>query len=233
MNNLSIVLCSYNEALNIYPTLIKLTNKKFIKEIIIIDDNSTDGTIDLVNKFNEPKIKLIVRKKETGFASAFIKGINLSSADYILRFDIDMYDNIEFFLKHFLSIDKHDDLLIFSRYVKNGSDERSLYRNIPSYIINLFCRILLSSKVKDYTSCIMIIKKNLLNDCYPKESNYANFIIEFVYDVILKEKKIKEIGFIQKKSTESNSKSAPNILKFFFNGMLYFFTIFKCLFKKK
>jgi len=233
LNNLSIVLCSYNEALNIYPTLIKLTNKNFIKEIIIIDDNSTDGTIKLINEFNDPKINLIVRKKESGFASAFIKGINLATGKYILRFDFDMHDDINFFLENFLLIEKSVDLLIFSRYVDYGSDERSIYRNIPSHILNLVCSFFLSNKVKDYTSCIMILKKSLLSECYPKQTNYANFIIEFVYDVIIKKKNIKEIGFIQKKNTENNSKSAPNILKFFLNGLLYFSTIFKCFFKKK
>lgn len=233
MNNLSIVLCSYNEALNIYPTLNKLTNKNFIKEIIIIDDNSSDGTIELINKFNDPKIHLIVRKNESGFASAFIKGINLATGKYILRFDFDMHDNINFFLENFLLMEKSIDLLIFSRYVDYGSDERSIYRNIPSHILNLVCSFFLSNKVKDYTSCIMILKKSLLSECYPKQTNYANFIIEFVYDVIIKKKIIKEIGFIQKKNTENNSKSAPNILKFFLNGLLYFSTIFKCFFKKK
>ena len=231
MSNLSIVLCTYNEAKNIKQTLIKLVNNNSVKEIIIIDDSSTDGTSDIIKSLNDNKIKLFVRKNTKGFASAFIFGIMMSQNDYILRFDIDMTDEINLFLDSFEK-NKDRDCVIFSRYVEGGKDLRSNYRKIPSLILNKICQYLISSKIKDYTSCIIFFKRSLLSDIMPQNTYYANFIIEFVFSLIIKKKNYLEIGFEQKKVTELNSKSAPNILSFLKNGSFYLITILKCVLLK-
>ena len=229
MNNLSIVLSTYNEENNIEQTLTKLLNNASIKEVIIVDDSSTDNTVDIINYFKNDKIKLFIRKTTKGFASAFIFGVVMSSGKYILRFDLDMHTEIDFFIKTFQE-NKDKDCVIFSRYVKNGFDSRGNYRKISSLLLNTICQYLLSKKIKDYTSCIMFFKRDLLSDIFPQNSYYANFIIEFVFSLILKNKDYLEIGFNQKKKTELNSKSAPNILAFSKNGFFYLITILKCLF---
>ena len=233
MNNLSIVLCTYNEEDNIRQTLTKLINNSLIREVIIIDDNSNDQTVRVINEIKNDKIKLFVRKNTKGFASAFIFGLTMTNCEYIMRFDVDMHSEIDFFLNIF---EKNTDkeCLIFSRYVTNGDDQRGLYRKLSSLMINKLCQYLLSNKIKDYTSCVMFFKKNILMDITPKNTRYANFIIEFVFFLILKKKNYLEVGFIQKKNTELNSKSSPNILGFLKNGFFYLLTIFRCiLFKIK
>ena len=72
MNNLSVVLSTYNEAENIEQTIKKLVSKDSIKEIIIVDDNSTDDTAKLIKNIKNDKIKLLIRTSTRGFASAFI-----------------------------------------------------------------------------------------------------------------------------------------------------------------
>ena len=101
MGDLSIILCTYNEAINISATLAKLIRRNSIKEIIIVDDNSTDGTIKIIQSLKNDKIKLFVREKTRGFASAFIFGILMSNGHYILRFDADMHQEIDFFIDTF------------------------------------------------------------------------------------------------------------------------------------
>ena len=231
MNNLSVVLSTYNEAENIEQTIKKLVSKDSIKEIIIVDDNSTDDTAKLIKNIKNDKIKLFIRTSTRGFASAFIYGIMMSSGKYILRFDIDMYTEIDFFIKA-IEENSNRDCLIFSRYVAKGKDLRSNYRKIPSLLINKFCQTLLSNKIKDYTSCVMFFKKDILQDVLPKNTLYANFIIEFIYTLILKKKNLIEIGFIQNQNTETNSKSAPSLIGFVKNGFLYLITIFKCFILK-
>ena len=231
MSDLSIVLCTYNEVHNIRQALVGLINKPSVKEIIIIDDNSTDGTTNIINNLKNDKIKLFVRKKTRGFASAYIFGILMSNGNYILRFDLDMYPEIDFFIDTFEK-NKDRDCVIFSRYVANGNDLRGFYRKIPSLILNKICQYLLSNKIKDYTSCVIFFKRDILSDILPQNSYYANFIIEFVFSLIIKKKNYFEIGFIKKKDTELNSKSAPNAFKFFKNGFFYLITIFKCVILK-
>ena len=228
MNNLSVVLSTFNEAENIEQAIKKLVHKDSVKEIVIVDDNSTDDTVKIINSIKNDKIKLLIRKNTKGFASAFIYGIVMSSGKYILRFDLDMYSEIDFFIKTF-DEEKNNDFLIFSRYVENGADLRGNYRKIPSLLINKLCQYLLSNKIKDYTSCIMFFKRDILQDAFPKNTLYANFIIEFIFTLIIKNKNFIEIGYTQKQSTEINSKSAPSLFGFIKNGFLYLITIFKCL----
>ena len=232
MKDLSIVLCTYNEANNIRQTINNLLTKDNVKEIIIIDDDSNDGTVDILKNLQNSKIKIVIRKKIRGFASAFIDGLKIATGDYILRFDLDMYESIDFFFNTYQKISTDEDCIIFSRYIDNGMDSRSAYRSIPSYILNKLCQKFLSSKVKDYTSCIMIFKRDILSEIFPKNTHYANFIIDFVFEMIRKNKNIKEVPFVQNKITEANSKTAANVIKFLFNGSFYLFSILRCMFIK-
>ena len=229
MKTLSVILCTYNEANNIIGALNALLSSRVVNEIIVIDDNSTDETVNLINKFSDPRIKLVVRKNTRGFASAFIYGVIISKSDYIMRFDVDMFPETNFFLDIFEEKSEYE-FLIFSRYCKTGKDLRGPYRKISSLFINKLCQLLLSNKVRDYTSCLFFFKKDILKDLSIQNTSYANFIIMFVYEAILKDIDIFEVGFTQKKETEKNSKSAPNILIFLKHGFYYILTIFKCLF---
>ena len=232
MKNLSIVLSTYNEVENIKVALDSSVNHTAVKEIIVIDDNSSDGTIDILENYKHPKIKFVVRKNIRGFASAFIDGIKLSSGDYILRFDLDMCNSINHLMKNFENIKDEEDCIIFSRYIGTGFDERSNYRRLPSLILNKLCQLFLYSQIKDYTSCIIIFKRNILNEIFPKNTFYANFIIDFIFEMKKRNKTIKEVPFIQERSTELNSKSAPNVLKFFINGLFYLISLLRCSFNK-
>ena len=198
MNNLSIVLCTYNEEDNIRQTLTKLINNSLIREVIIIDDNSNDQTVSIINEIKNNKIRLFIRKNTKGFASAFIFGLTMTSGEYVMRFDVDMHSEIDLFLNTF---EKNTDkeCLIFSRYVVNGDDQRGLYRKLPSIIINKLCQYLLSNKIKDYTSCIIFFKKDILMDIMPKNTRYANFIIEFVFFLILKKRIFWKLVLFKKK----------------------------------
>ena len=232
MTKLSVVLCTFNEENCIKKTLEILMKEKIISEIIIIDDNSKDKTIKIIKKFKNKKIKLYIRKKIKGFASALIYGIKKTKNKNVLRFDVDMYRNIKYFINIFKKY-THKDCIIFSRYVPRGKDLRGKFRKFSSLILNLICKYLLSDKIKDYTSCTIIFDKKILNEIKIKNTSYANFIIEFCYDLILKKKNFIEVPFMQFKNTEKNSKSAPDLKTFLQNGLYYTSTIIKCLFKMK
>ena len=231
MNKLSIILCSYNEENNIKLTLENLIDKECVAEIIVVDDNSQDNTVTIINNFNNAKIKLYSRKNTKGFASAFIFGLMMSKETNVLRFDVDMHSSIDYFLQVYLE-NRQADCVIFSRYVKNGTDQRNNLRKISSFVLNKVCQIFLSNKIKDYTSCIFFFNKKILQDIQIKNTSYANFIIYFVFDLIKKKKSYLEVPFVQELSTQNNSKSAPNLLIFCKNGFFYLITIASCLLKK-
>ena len=68
---ISIILSTYNEAYIIDDTIKKILTNIENVEIVIVDDNSSDGTCDIIDKINNPKIKLF-RRSGRGLSSAFL-----------------------------------------------------------------------------------------------------------------------------------------------------------------
>ena len=80
----SIILCTYNEQFYIKKTILELRKNINNLELIVVDDNSSDETRNIVNESaNEGLIKLIHRKKTRGLASAFLTGLIQSNGNYI------------------------------------------------------------------------------------------------------------------------------------------------------
>ncbi len=79
---ISIILCTYNESLFIEETINEIQNNVKNVEIILVDDSSTDGTLEKVKKINNPNLKIYSRKFR-GLASAFLLGLINSSGDIV------------------------------------------------------------------------------------------------------------------------------------------------------
>ena len=229
----SILLCTYNEESYIEDTILLL--KKFIPhlEIIIVDDNSSDKTISIVrNLTNIDNLKVIQRKKAKGLGSAFQRALIESQGDNIGWIDTNMGDLAQLFPEMIDNL-KNNDLVLLSRYVEGGSDERIPIRVFCSKLINFFCRMILSKKIKDYTSSIFIMKRSVLNETVLLGYGHGDFFIEFLYSAIKKELIIKEIPYIQKKDDDvSNTNTSPNILRFFTLGFFYFIRVLITRFRR-
>ena len=90
-NKVSIILCSYNEVKYIENTIYQLEKHIPNLELVIVDDSSNDGTIELLKKLNtNNRFKLIFRKKSKGLASAFSRGLIETTGDYIGWIDTNM-----------------------------------------------------------------------------------------------------------------------------------------------
>ena len=80
----SIILCTYNEARYIENAISELEKNISNLELVIVDDFSTDGTIEIIKKLNQDnKYKVIFRKKSRSLASAFARGIVETTGDYV------------------------------------------------------------------------------------------------------------------------------------------------------
>ena len=224
-DSVSIILSTYNEAPVIEDTLKKIFETIKGVEIILVDDNSTDGTLEKVQNFKEFNIKIFSRK-ERGLASAFLLGLINTSGNKIGWIDSNMGDLIKFFPSMINDLeDKDNDIILLSRYVKDGGDKRSKLRVISSKLINLFCRLVLSNKIKDYTSSIFIMNRYCLKSAVPIGYGHGEFFIEFLYKCLKANLKIKEIPFSQPPDKEGLSKTASGLLNFFRLGINYIIRI--------
>ena len=181
---ISIILCSYNEV-NHIGECIRLISKTLENvEIIIVDDNSNDGTLEKLDKLKSIfNFKLFVRKNERGLASAQKKGFSKATGDYVCTMDVNSREQILHFVNLTAKLEGGYDVAFLSRYISGGGDQRIFLRAFASNAINLASRILLRIPFHDFTSGIFLMKRELFDHLEIKISGYAEWFIEFVYVV--------------------------------------------------
>ena len=229
--NISIILSTYNEKPSIEFTINNIIKNLNGAEIIVVDDNSPDGTLEIIKSIDYQKLKVYSRKNTKGLATAFLLGLINSNGKYIGWLDSNMGSLAEKFPEMLKKLDSND-IAILSRYIPGGKDERGKFRVVVSYLLNKFTKFILRSKVNDLSSGIFLMKRNVLNDVVPVAKGHGEFIIEFFYMAEKKGNKIVEIPYIHPVDIEGHSKSFPNLLKFLQFGLFYFLRIIKILFKK-
>ncbi len=231
----SIILCTYNEANYIENTISELEKNIPNLEIVIVDDFSSDGTIEIIKKLNQNnKYKVVFRKKSRNLASAFVRGLTETTADNIGWIDTNMGELASKFPDMIKELKSDNDLILMSRFVEGGGDNRIFIRSFCSKYFNIFCRAIFRIPIKDLTSSIFLMKRKILDEVTFLGYGHGEFFLEFLYNVHQKGFKVKEIPYIQKKDEDiSNSKSSPNLVKFFYLGFLYILRIFTTLVRRK
>ena len=226
----SIILSTYNEALVIEDTINKIFKYLNNVEIILVDDNSPDGTFEKAKKINNPNLKVFLRKSR-GLASAFLLGLINSSSEVVGWLDSNMGVLAERLPEMLGQLEKND-IVILSRYVDGGTDLRSKQRVLSSQLINFFCRLILSNKIKDYTSGIFLMKREVLLTAVPIANGHGEFFIEFIYKAHKAGNKIVELPYVHPPDIEGMSKTATSILRLCYLGFKYFIRVVQSLFRR-
>ncbi len=229
--SISIILSTYNEKLVIEETIRELIKHIENVEIVVVDDNSPDGTFEILKKIDYPKLKIFSRKKTKGLASAFLLGMINSNGSIIGWLDSNMGVLAQKFPQMISNLDSSD-IVLLSRYVDGGSDQRNIVRVIASQMINYVARFLLRSKIKDLSSGIFVMKREVLLDVVPIATGHGEFFVEFLYKAEKRGNKISEIPYDHPVDIEGNSKSFPNLYKFMLFGFFYVLRLFQSLFRR-
>ena len=117
----SIILCTYNEEKYIENIISELEKNISNLELVIVDDLSTDGTIEIIKRLNHNnRYKVVFRKKSRNLASAFVRGIIETTGDYIGWVDTNMSELAPKFNEMIAELKAGNDLIILSRYIDGG-----------------------------------------------------------------------------------------------------------------
>lgn len=156
----AIVVPTYNEADN----LPALAQRLFTLEIpgsrlIIVDDNSPDGTGDVARSLREKfdhRLDLIERKSKSGLGTAYLDGFAHAiehGADFVLQMDADLSHAPEY-IPAFLNALENADVVIGSRYTQGGGVDKAwrFRRHMLSTLANISIRTVAGLKVKDCTT---------------------------------------------------------------------------------
>lgn len=202
-----IVIPTYNEIDNIEKLLKTILDLKLPKtDVLIVDDNSPDGTAKVVRTLaqgnretkKQNKIFLLLRKKKEGLGKAYVAGYKWAlqrNYDRMVSMDADFSHDPKY-LPKLIEKSRNNNVVVGSRYVKGGKIVGwQWYRYINSYGANFATRLLLGLKSKDNTGAFR---------CYPRKfiesidldgiiaEGYA-FIVEMISYAQEKEFKIIEI----------------------------------------
>ena len=231
--SLSLVIPVHNESSQISYTLNKLNKikskiKKF--EIILVDDFSTDNSIEIINKISSKKkhIKLIKNKKK-GLGGAISTGILKSQHNYIAIFMADMSDDINDLIKYYSKINNSNlDAIFGTRFSKE-----SMVKNYPTFklilnrIFNNIVRIVFFSKYNDFTNAFKIYKRKTLVSLFPLVSEHFNIFLELPLKIINRKHKFKIIPIKWINRKKGYSKFKVNEL-----GSMYMFTLLYCFLER-
>src|SRR4030042_1477634 len=154
-DSVSIIIPTYNEKDNIAP-LVERIHKAlsgYSYEIILVDDNSTDGTIEIANGL-APRypVRVIVRRDEKGLATAVVHGLKNTSGRIICVMDADLQHPPEIIPDLIKALENGADMAFASRYIPGGGcPQWGLSRKIISKVALMISHILLPStrRVKD------------------------------------------------------------------------------------
>ena len=229
--DITIILSTYNEKASIEITIKELIKHINNVEIVVVDDNSADGTLEILKDINYPKLRIFSRKKTKGLASAFLLGLINADGEIIGWVDSNMGSVVERF-PTMISELNNSDIVLLSRYVEGGKDYRNKVRVIASKLINYLSRFILSSKINDLSSGIFVMKREVLLDTVPVASGHGEFMVEFLYNAEKKGNKILEIPYIHPVDIEGNSKSFPNLGRFLLLGFFYVLRLFQTLLRR-
>lgn len=233
MKKLAIAVPTFNEKENIRNFILSvretvIQQKDIETTLIIIDDNSPDGTGKIIDelaaKYNIPPFKIspIHRPKKLGLATAYIQAFKKAlkeKYDFVLTMDADFSHKPEY-IPTFLKNIKDYDLVIGSRNVSGGKVENwSLLRNIVSKGGSLYSRMILGVNVKDFTAGFVMYRRKVLESLYLdniKSKGYS-FAIEMKYRIIKKGFSCKEFPIIFPDRKFGKAKMSKKI---FFEAML-------------
>jgi dolichol-phosphate mannosyltransferase len=228
----SIVLATYNERENILDTIESIFhNVKDSVEVIVVDDDSSDMTWQLVEELNDPRVKLIRRVETRGLASAFNRGVIESRGEVVGWMDADMCMPPSLLPEMIRKLDEYD-IVVGSRYAPGGIDDRAFLRVASSRLINGLASMVLGYGIKDYDSGFVVLKRSVFDKVSIIPTGYGAYFMEFLYTCRKKGLTVYEIPYVFRDRAKGISKSAPSILKFFRTGMQYVMRIFTARLRK-
>jgi len=203
---------TYNEYPNIKTLLKKIDSLKINLDIMIIDDNSNDGTLPFLKNYSKKNknLKLIVRKEKLGLDTAHKIAFHYAKKNkykYFVTLDADLSHEPKE-IKNFINLLDNNAFIIGSRYIKGGKCDLKGFRFLISFFGNYFIKFFLNINCNEFTTsyrAFNLVKLKKLNMNKIKSKGYS-FFMETIFLVNFLNIKIIEIPIHFKSRHSGHSK---------------------------
>ena len=193
---ITVVIPTYNERENIKKLLPGIFRTLKNAEVIVVDDNSQDGTADAIRAMKLGSVRLISRPGKMGIGSAYKTGFRAARGDIIFEMDADLSHSPAFMPKMLRAINEGADIVVGSRYMPGGSIVGwGFYRKTVSKAANVLSHMLLGLGVNDVTSGFRAYRRTALESINMDEieSDGYSFQLEILCKLYRKGFKVKEV----------------------------------------
>ena len=182
-NFVSVVLPAYNERDNVISLIaeIHVNLGSYLHEIILVDDNSPDGTYRAASDLNLPYLKVILRKEDKGLANSIRCGIENSQGNVVIVMDSD-FNHDPGYIPFMVDALKYYDCVTASRFLYGGGMD-SRVRHLASWSFNIFVRVFTGGRINDNLYGFFAIKKKALEKTdYDKIFwGYGDYYLRLLY----------------------------------------------------
>ena len=254
--SLSLIFPTLNERKNLeilVPQFYKLLEELYKDfEIIIVDDNSTDGTDKYINHLQNTlsKVIYIKRDEKKSLPLSIFKGINEAKFNNVAWLDADGSMHIDAFSKLAQThIENPSSVIIGSRFAEGGGykgiqdventsllkslfnvqkSQDSVFGMVLSNLFNKFLSLFYKSDIKDITSGFIITPKKYIKKSAFMNCVYGEYFIYLVANFLEQNIKIIEVGYICETRLNGVSKTAPNLIVLVKRGLPYVAAAIRC-----
>jgi dolichol-phosphate mannosyltransferase len=215
-----VVIPTYNERDNIEKLIKEVLSQDDGVQILVVDDNSPDGTGELADRMaaSEVRIRVLHRSGKLGLGSAYREGFKIAldmGADYVVEMDADFSHDPKV-LPCFFEKMKDYDLVIGSRYLNGVSVVNwPLRRLMLSYFASVYTRTITGLRISDCTSGFKCFRREVLEAIAPEtiKSDGYSFQIEMNYRSMEKGFRIGEVPIIFIDRHAGTSKMSKKIVR--------------------
>ena len=194
---------TYNERESIEFLILELLSLSLGLHIMVVDDNSPDGTGAIVSKLAEesPEVRLLTRKKRKGRGSAGVDGFKTAlemGADLIIEMDADFSHHPRHIPDLVANADNYH-VVLGSRFVPGGADrDRGMLRQIVTRLAGLYVRTMLRIEIRDVSSGYRCFRREVFEkvDLDDMISAGPSIVLELLYKVCMNGFRVKEVPII-------------------------------------
>jgi len=194
LSTLTVLVPFYNEENTILKSIEKLDSLTFINEVILLNDGSTDDSLDLVNKFikNKRKYKILSYKENKGKGAVLNESREHIISDYVVIHDADLEYSPKDLIEMFKFVDGSN-LVLGSRFIGNKQRSNTYLRTyIANKTISLFFSLINLKRITDVATCYKLMPTSFFKQNNFKEKGFS-IEIEIISKFLKNNKNIVEV----------------------------------------
>lgn len=216
-----VIIPTYNESANLPQIVPRVLTQDACLEVLVVDDNSPDGTGEIADKLAEQdgRVHVLHRKGKLGLGTAYLTGFRWAldrDYEYIFEMDAD-FSHDPRHIPEFLNAAQTTDLVLGSRYLHGRVTVVNwpMSRLMLSYFANIYARIVTGHRLYDATGGFKCFRRRVLEaiDLDSVRSNGYAFQIEMSFRARRRGFTIKEIPIVFHDRTDGQSKMSGAIVR--------------------